>query len=309
MHKEVFTLNILLLILISVFGLNKCDFFEEENYEMLIEDKIAMESFEDPVLVDTVIYTALPELNRWIRYYTKTIKIDTILTDPTPSDSFATDSLYYFYYSNSFEIQDSITFKIVHDMSRKCYIDTIYQFQDTVQSKNDSVQYVKDVNFTQDFNFDVVLTSFADGKVDTFLTQEVDSVLDFDEINSSVRRAGKSITQTLLTTQVTTVAKPNSTYLLFSSRKKSKTYFFFDDYVKVKLYETNGDQITEVNCTDDRIPLETSAGYFKLVSKTPAPVIKARFEYDLDLKVYLLEIITTDQTVDAKFRSVIIYEI
>jgi len=304
MFKKVFVLN-----LFFVFGLFRCDYFDEEKYEMGLEDKIAMESFEDPVLDDIAVYPALPQLNRWIKYYMKTFKIDTMLTNSGQSDSFAIDSLYNFYYGRSFVIVDTVSFKITKGIRTwVCQIDTVWEYRDTVQSKETELAYKKDIVFKQGFGFDVVLSSYANSKVDTFLTQNVDSVLVMNETYSAIQHAGESITQTLVTSQISTISNPNSYYILFQSRKQANTYFYFNDYVNIKLYELEGDQIKEVNCKSNRIPLETSAGYFKIANNSPTPAIKARYEYDLDIKEYLLEIITTDQTVDVKFRSLIIYE-
>jgi len=283
--------------------LNMCDYFNDENYVMQIEDKIAMESMEDPVASDEVMNTSKSSINQIVKSYQAQFSIDTVLTSST-----LIDTLYQFNFTKSFTIRDTVTYRITSDTTQICYIDTVYNYEDSLTSETSMINYTNTITFTQNFNFDVILTTYSSGIKDTILTD--DTELGISDIYSSMKHAGIDFTQTLNTYQVVTASSPDTSYLLFSSRKAATTYFYFSDYIKMEVYVENDENIEEVECQSDDIPLETTAGYYEYdeTDEVVDPVIKSRYEYNLQSDLYLIKIITTDQTLSKSFRSVIIYE-
>ncbi len=92
-----------------------------------------------------------------------------------------------------------------------------------------------------------------------------------------------------------------STYYCYDCNASEKSVFYFTDYAKMNLTDESGNTL---NVSSDMMPLETIAGYFT----DAKPVIKARYEYDLSPGKYLIEFITTDQTVSRTFEAVVLEE-
>ena len=93
-----------------------------------------------------------------------------------------------------------------------------------------------------------------------------------------------------------------NTYYCYDFGSSGRTVFYFDDYVNMQLYSESGNVLTPY----ESMPLEIVAGYFKVQNKTPVPIIKSRYEYSLHAGKYLIEIITTDQTISRTFNAVIL---
>ncbi|MBL7067407.1 MAG: hypothetical protein ISS29_06060 [Candidatus Marinimicrobia bacterium] len=96
-----------------------------------------------------------------------------------------------------------------------------------------------------------------------------------------------------------------STYYCYDCNASEKSVFYFTDYAKMNLTDENGNTL---NVSSDMMPLETIAGYFTVQGTYAKSVIKARYEYDLSPGKYLIEFITTDQTVSRTFEAVVLEE-
>jgi len=105
--------------------------------------------------------------------------------------------------------------------------------------------------------------------------------------------------------EITTSANyPRSCYSFTPT--SNTVVFYLTDYVTLEIYEEDGDLVT---LSSEVVPLELSAACYKIVSTTPTPIIKARFEYNLTKDSrYMLIIVKNDQTVDDVFNCAILGE-
>jgi|GEM_PF-1928626 len=92
----------------------------------------------------------------------------------------------------------------------------------------------------------------------------------------------------------------------FTTGSKQGYIFYFTDYLLLEIYDATG-QIIEAK--SNNIPLELIAGCFKIESEKPAPIVKARYTYELMADTnYLFVIVKNDQTTDDTFNCAILSE-
>jgi hypothetical protein len=115
---------------------------------------------------------------------------------------------------------------------------------------------------------------------------------------------------TLLTSyNVVTPSDTTISYLRLDNAQKGHLVVFLTDYANIKLYRESSGQMTEVKCSDDNIPIETSAGFFTVSADgAPLPIIKARYEFVVENIDYLIEVITDDQTLSKTFKAALHFE-
>lgn len=115
---------------------------------------------------------------------------------------------------------------------------------------------------------------------------------------------------TLLTSyNVVTASDTTNSFLRLTNNKNGNLVFFFTDYVQMKMYSEENNQMVEIKFIDDTMPLETIAGYFAVSSDNNAkPIIKSRYVFPLKNKDYLMEIMTNDQTVSTTFKAAFHFE-
>jgi len=305
------TLAISLIIILS--GLESCDKFNsliedqlrEDEFEVDFHDKVARESFEDPILFDTTFYTGITE-----KIDTSVVKdfifdkvIRATLTNPVKSDSFSIDSTFIYRIDTTIIYHDLIVdLTLTSDMKRECQFDTMLNVKDTVMTQNDTLEYTKFITYTKNYYLTTYMTKYANQQSDLFYSVDLDSEYTYIDKFYSVAHLQKYLTTSLCTYQIVTESKPKKTYIILDVPFKGDTYFYFDDYIKIRLYKEDD----ELNSKSEMIPIETSAYYFTLKDNIPNPVLKTRYIFKLNQGQYLLEIESNDQTLSTNFRAVIL---
>jgi len=308
MDKKV--LNSLPMFLVVMFFMMfvACDDFESETYEMSFQDKIAREAFEDPLLSDTTYYTGVTVKvdTSLAKTWTETVQFSLLIGNSGASSSFATDSLYIFYIDTTLKYHVKITdLSVAQGMKKSCEFDTTFNVKDTLTSKQDSVIFTTSIPLKKEYFVSNFSTKYANGMTVLFSSVDLDSLFDNFDIFNALVYSKKELITTLCTYKIVTGSTPDSTYLILNIPTTGTTYFYFDDYVKMNVYDLN----TSKKLDNHSIPLETTANYFTIKDNKPVPIIKARYEYMLDTGKYIIEFISTDQTLSSTFRTVILREI
>ncbi|MFA4906697.1 MAG: hypothetical protein WC602_00310 [archaeon] len=94
----------------------------------------------------------------------------------------------------------------------------------------------------------------------------------------------------------------NSSYYVLDVPEDGDYYIYLNEYVKVKLTGVSGVE----EDADESVPLELTANFFTISDNKPVPVVKARYAFELTEGKYLLELITTDQTISRTFNIVVL---
>jgi len=95
-------------------------------------------------------------------------------------------------------------------------------------------------------------------------------------------------------------------FLIFRSANESDVYFYFRDFVNMRLVTADGDSLFAV---DAAIPYTAISNYYNVTFNDISPQIKARYQFEIESGTdYLLKLIGTEQTTSRVFDMVIIYE-
>ena len=149
---------------------------------------------------------------------------------------------------------------------------------------------------------------------DTLVTQLFpvsypDSVMEqltIDDLFDSLYAAGKIVEASDTVYQMTVPKRVGNSFLVFRSVNQNDAYFYFKDFVNMRLVTANGDSLF---AADDAIPYTAISNYYNVTFNDISPQIKARYRFEIETGTeYLLKLIGTEQTTSRAFDMVIIYE-
>ncbi len=133
-------------------------------------------------------------------------------------------------------------------------------------------------------------TTFVDEDEEDFT---IDTIMVIEEVESYTKELG--------------TASAKVSYFVLEGVNTGDVVFYFDDYIRILVYDfdVSGEEPLEV--MDESIPLELSSGFFTIANRVARPVVKSRYVYELQTgKSYLVAIQKLEQTQDNKYNAVII---
>jgi len=280
-------LKIVIILVIGLFFLVNCEDFEDEIFEMGIVDETATKVFGDTLFND-VSSTAL---NRWIVKFDTTIVINDTLINV--SDTVVV-------YDTSFTILDTLKFSLADGRDTTLYYDSTIVISDTLAAPTETVIYNNTLELEKEYPLKYFILNFGNGDKDTVSSEGNVEILDSLEAKDIVVFPNDTTYY-----EVTAFSGVDTSYLRFNSNISGEIVFYFAEYIEINIINKDGD--TFIAESSD-MPPELIAAYYEIVDDKPTPIIKSRYVYNLEKDKYLLQLITTEQTVNSTFHAVILYE-